>query len=117
MNHHPNYSQLILADGHVHLHNFFDLAQVLDRAWDNFQKVAAQKFKQEKLTALLFLTEMARQDKFEQLKHKLESQKNVQFGNWRIERTKEKESLIAHQPDSHKKIILQHFSRMLQECP
>ena len=101
-----NSSQLILADGHVHLHHCFDTEQVLDSAWDNFQKVAARQFNQTEFTALLFLTELEQQDDFVRRKNQLESQKDIKVGKWKLGKTQEELSLFAADADSNKKIIL-----------
>ena len=101
-----NSSKLILADSHVHLHHCFDTEQVLDSAWDNFQRVATQKFAQDKFTSLLFLTELEQQNQFKQLREQLENQATVQIGNWKLSNTKDEASLLAGDSDSNKKIIL-----------
>ena len=102
----PNFSPLILADGHVHLHDCFNTEQVLDSAGENFQRVATQKFNQENFTGVLFLTEVDQAHQFEGFRNQLVNQPEIKFGKWIIGQTQEEVSLLACQADSNQKIIL-----------
>jgi hypothetical protein len=102
----PNFSPLILADSHVHLHDCFEPERVLDSAGENFHRVAIQEFNQENFIGVLFLTEVEQANQFEWFRNQLINQQEIKFGKWTIGQTQDNVSLLACSPDSNKKIIL-----------
>ena len=91
-------NQLIIADAHVHVHDCFDLEQFFNSALANFQHFSEAKGYPDNFTALLFLTEVANQEKFSQLaQHTQKKDKLVQnkLKNWHIYRTQEDLSLYV----------------------
>lgn len=95
--------EIILADGHVHIHPCFDLALCLDAALANFLSVNPQGY------FLLLLTESPSEQYFEDFYQAAcqKSQENLSLGNWTIQTTQENCSLCAvHCHSRHKVFIL-----------
>ena len=59
---------MILVDAHVHIYDCFDLRIFLDSAFANFRAEAARLGHGDASTAILFLTETARENWFQRLK-------------------------------------------------
>lgn len=99
---------MILVDAHVHIYDCFDLHTFLDSALSNFRAEAARCGQGVTFTALLLLTETARENWFQRLK-KLASEErqigNRAFENWTFHRTKESSSLCARR-DSTQMLFL-----------
>ena len=76
-----------LVDAHVHIHPCFDDEIFLTAAYNNFQKIAARRFKTTEFIAMLLLTESQGTDWF----GKAASHK--QLGNWSAAETAEPFSL------------------------
>ena len=53
---------MILVDAHVHIYDCFDLETFLDSALENFKAEAARCGQEDSLTAILLLTETAREN-------------------------------------------------------
>lgn len=99
-------SSLILADAHVHLHDCFVLDRVLDAALENFSKFG--KPEQAAFQGVLFLAEMANQNRFNDLLTSIEGRETKEWaiGNWTIYPTDEKVSLWAKHVSGQDIIIL-----------
>ena len=92
-------NQLIIADSHVHIHDCFDLEQMLNSALNNFHNLAGSRGYQDNFTGILFLTEIGNQNKFNLLrdcainKEKLLENK---LESWNLFRTQEDVSLSVY---------------------
>lgn len=100
----------ILADAHVHLHKRFDIDQILDAAYDNFQRIAKQKDIQRDWVGVLFLTESYSENRFAQLSAKAldrwsTSTCDKKEKSWISLKTQEPCSLIAY-GESGKQIVI-----------
>jgi hypothetical protein len=82
---------LIIADGHVHIHECFDFRRLLDQALNNFRREAGRPF-----LGLLFLTDINAERGFLTLRKKLAEQGGEQrLDPWTIQTTGEDLSLAA----------------------
>ncbi|HMK65312.1 MAG TPA: hypothetical protein VK564_05915, partial [Thermodesulfobacteriota bacterium] len=82
---------LIIADGHVHIHECFDFRRLLDRALNNFRREAGRPF-----LGLLFLTDIKPKGSFLTLQKELTEKGGEQrLGPWTIQTTGEDLSLAA----------------------
>jgi hypothetical protein len=82
---------MLLVDGHVHVHECFDVARFLDAAADNFGAVAAGLGGTLDPQGILMLTEAKGARVFESWS----SRAPVSHGSWRIDRTSETDALVA----------------------
>ncbi|NET64584.1 MAG: hypothetical protein F6K63_09370 [Moorea sp. SIO1G6] len=90
--------QLILIDGHVHLHDCFDIDQLLTSAWVNFQRFSGQAGDRENFQAVLLLTEIEHQKWYKKLADLAQNnnQSRVSQGKpWMFHRTQEDLSLYT----------------------
>lgn len=90
--------QFILADGHVHLYNFFSLNELLNSAWRNFEIAFRKRYKGRDFDGVLFLTEAAEQNSFFRFKQEIDrkSYENMHDRRqWKLFFTKEVECLKA----------------------
>jgi hypothetical protein len=85
-------NSLILADAHVHLHDCFPLDRVLDAALENFSRFGKPEAG---FQGVLFLAEMANQNRFEQLFQQSSQEKGYAIGKWTLYQTEESASLSA----------------------
>ncbi len=109
-------SGIILADAHVHLHQCFDIEQVLDAARHNFHEVARQRHSGDDFIGVLFLTEIQTEQRFRSLYQAAgENPANSQYGDWEIHRTEEVCSLLAQHTDGATLIILAGRQIITQE--
>lgn len=86
----------LLIDGHVHLHDCFDLSQFLNAARSNFQKQGQKLGLSQPTMGILLLTECSGVDAFSKLAHALaqdHTQLKQQLGDWNIAPTAEATSL------------------------
>jgi hypothetical protein len=82
---------LIIADGHVHIHECFDFRNFLDQALNNFRREAGRPF-----SGLLFLTDIKAKGGFLTLRKELaEKGRQQSLGPWTIQATGEDISLAA----------------------
>lgn len=89
---------MILADAHVHIYDCFDLHTFLDSALANFRVEATRCGQGDAFTALLLLTETARNNWFQRLRKIASEERQIRnraFENWSFHRTKESSSLCA----------------------
>ncbi|NEP49762.1 MAG: hypothetical protein F6K65_13485, partial [Moorea sp. SIO3C2] len=63
----PQKHQVILIDGHVHLHDCFDIDQLLTSAWGNFKQFSGQAGDGKNFKAVLLLTEIEHQKWYKRL--------------------------------------------------
>ena len=82
----------LLVDAHVHLHDCFDLAQLLDAARLNFQQQGRQLGLTGKTLGILLLTECSGVDAFASLMS-AQTSLNQQLSDWQISTTAEATSL------------------------
>lgn len=89
---------MILVDAHVHIYDCFDLETFLDSALKNFKAEAACYGQEDSFTALLLLTETAKENWFHRLAGYAGGQSGTgtkSIGNWTFHRTNESCSLYA----------------------
>ena len=89
---------MILIDAHVHIYECFDLETFLDSALKNFKAEAARCGQEDSFTALLLLTETAKENWFHRLTGYAGGQSGTgtkSVGNWTFHRTNENSSLHA----------------------
>ena len=94
----PKNSQLIIADAHVHIYECFDLEQLLNAAFDNFEIFASQQGYQDNFTPVLFLTETTKDKFFQQFFDGLDinaKYRTINLNDWKLKRTQESLSLYA----------------------
>lgn len=86
---------IILADAHVHIHNCFNLTQLLNSAFNNFAQVATKVDNNSPYSAVLFLAETSQDDYFNHLSAlaKNGSELSPEF---KIETTQEKCSIVLN---------------------
>lgn len=89
---------MILVDAHVHIYDCFDLQTFLGSALANFKAEAARYGQDDAFTALLLLTETARENWFQHLANYVGDQCGIggkAIGKWTFHRTNENCSLLA----------------------
>jgi hypothetical protein len=94
---------MILVDAHVHIYDCFDLQHFLDSAVKNFKAEAARWGQEDDFTALLLLTETAKENWFHRLAGYAGSRSGngtESIGNWTFHRTNEDHSLYAQSEKS-----------------
>ena len=95
---------MILVDAHVHIYDCFDLETFLDSALENFKGEAARCGQENSFTALLLLTETAKDNWFHRLAGYAGDKTGTgtrSIGNWTFHRTKENCSLYAQSKNSY----------------
>lgn len=93
---------MILVDAHVHIYDCFDLQIFFDSALANFQKEAVRNGQGNDFSAILLLTEAAKDNWFQRLVHYAVEEHETgskAFGNWIFHRTNEICSLYARSGD------------------
>ncbi|OEU78091.1 MAG: hypothetical protein BA872_00195 [Desulfobacterales bacterium C00003060] len=94
---------MIFVDAHVHIYDCFDLETFLDSALENFRAEAARCQQEDAFTALLLLTETAKENWFHRLAGYAGNQsgnRTESIGNWTFHRTNEDYSLYAQSEKS-----------------
>ncbi|MGF1542166.1 MAG: hypothetical protein ACFCU5_17275, partial [Pleurocapsa sp.] len=92
--------QLIIADAHVHLHDYFDLNLLFDSALNNFHNHAQKEANRDNYAAILLLTEISGQNKFNEVKKYTLG--DNQLENWNVSTTQENVSLsISDRSNRH----------------
>ena len=86
--------RLILVDGHVHVHECFDLARFLDSAYSNFEVEAARRGSAEEFDCALLLSEDSDSNWFSQMRQAA-GQPLGSNANWMFDRTDEDCSVLA----------------------
>lgn len=99
---------LILADAHVHLHECFPLASLLDAALHNFQQAAELTAENQNFQGVLFLAELPNQNCFDELLCSVESnpEKELILEDWTLSTTDEKCSLWVTASSGERMAIL-----------
>jgi hypothetical protein len=93
---------MILIDAHVHIYNCFDLQVFFDSAFKNFQKEALRQGEKNDFTAILLLTETAKDNWFHNILCRLKEEGRIGIRlsrNWTIHCTNENFSLLACRND------------------
>lgn len=90
--------EIIIADGHVHFHECFDIKNFFKAAWDNFFAESNKLGFEESFTGVLFLTESFNANWFLRFVE-------LSVDGLKFERTREKNSLKA-KFDDEKELIL-----------
>ncbi|MDB9526588.1 hypothetical protein PN498_11350 [Oscillatoria sp. CS-180] len=108
---------LILLDTHVHLHQCFDVGQVLSKAAENFSARAAQLGCAENFLAFLCLTEMAGENWFSRQFEAVHQQsKPISIDrNWSLKPTSEPFSLLAVHPNGIELVLFAGRQIVTQE--
>jgi hypothetical protein len=97
----PQQQGLTLVDAHVHLYDCFDLATLLDSAYEHFSRQATRYGKPDRFTGVLMLAETGEQDRFAEL------HAGADHGSeWTLTRTDEDCSLLARTPDGRELALL-----------
>lgn len=94
---------MIFVDAHVHIYSCFDLQSFLDSALENFKAEAARCGQEDAFTALVLLTETAKENWFHRLAGYAGSRSGngtESIGNWTFHRTNENSSLYAQSEKS-----------------
>jgi len=89
---------MILVDAHVHIYDCFDLQAFLDSALANFKAEVARCGQEDAFTALLLLTETAKDNWFQRLTGYVGNNLGIgskAIGKWTFHRTNENCSLLA----------------------
>ena len=97
-----NRESLMLVDGHVHLHDCFDVELLLDSALNNFQNLSYDN-----AVFFLALTESKSQNYFQRLYQLAQGHEDLELilNNWQIELTDESCSLRARKSNTNIYII------------
>ncbi|MDH5377123.1 MAG: hypothetical protein OEX00_02230 [Gammaproteobacteria bacterium] len=108
---------MIIADTHVHFYPVFDMASLLNSAFDNLSRIAAkQNQKTEDTHLVLMLTESSRQDWFVDTYQQLNKGQAVEYGQWSIQRVADDtRALDALSPNSKKIKIIQGYQIVTKE--
>lgn len=96
-------NHLIIADGHVHIHECFDIKKFFETAWTNFF-AESNKLGIESFTGVLFLTESLNANWF--LRFLQSAGEKSKLGDLRFERTKENVSLKAKFEDEKELLLI-----------
>lgn len=91
-------SSLLLVDSHVHIYSCFNLVQLLDSAYSNFQQHAKREYQANSFTGMLLLTESTGDNWFQELESWAFQGKAIQDEldrEWFVHRTHEKCSLVV----------------------
>lgn len=95
---------LILADAHVHIYSCFELSKLLDSAFNNFERVAAEIDNNSSYSAFLLLTETSKDNYFNYLTTLAKN--NPQLSSeLSIETTAENCSLVIRHRNNHLYLI------------
>jgi len=97
-------SNILLIDAHVHIHDCFDIDELLNSALRNFQNAAQKYFNAKSFTCVLMLTESYGVDYFTYLKE--DRLKNNQNSEWSFHLTQENNSIIAEKNKMDKLVII-----------
>ncbi len=93
---------VLLVDGHVHIHGFFDIAEFLENAAVNFRVAARQLGVPTSSPGCLLLTESSGVDRFAELRERVSDR----FGPWTLRPTDEDCSLVATHCRDNSTLIL-----------
>ena len=93
---------VLLVDGHVHIHDFFDIAEFLENAAVNFRVAARQLGVPTTSPGCLLLTESSGVDRFAELRERVSDR----FGPWTLRPTDEDCSLVATHCRDNSTLIL-----------
>jgi hypothetical protein len=94
---------MILIDAHVHIYDCFDLQSFLDSALENFKAEAVRCGQEDAFTALVLLTETAKENWFHRLTGYAGTKSGTgsrSIGNWTFHRTNENRSRYAQSGNS-----------------
>lgn len=100
---------MILVDAHVHIYDCFDLETFLDSALKNFKAEAVRYGQEDSFTALLLLTETARENWFHRLAGYAGNKSGTgtrSIGYWTFHRTNENCSLYARRRDDQELFLI-----------
>lgn len=100
---------MILVDAHVHIYDCFDLETFLDSALKNFKAEAARYGQEDSFTALLLLTETAKENWFHRLAGYAGNKSGTgtkSIGYWTFHRTNENCSLYARRRDNQELFLI-----------
>ena len=100
---------MILVDAHVHIYDCFDLQSFLDSALKNFKAEAARCGQENSFTALLLLTETAKENWFHRLAGYAGNKSGTgtkSIGYWTFHRTNENCSLYARRRDNQELFLI-----------
>lgn len=97
-------SQSVLVDGHVHIHDCFDLGVLFKSAQQNSCIVAGQLGLGNRFSAILLLTESYGDDYYSDLRKKAAEKTSID--GWRVATTTESESLLAIGPNDFELTII-----------
>ena len=92
----------IIVDAHVHLHSCFDVITSLNRAQDNFNRVALQLQSENQYTGALFLTEGEHEKSFSRLQSFFEQKRATDSdirSEWRVHYTEESITMFLRKAD------------------
>ena len=102
-------SGLTIVDTHVHIYDCFDVATLLNSAYENFYLEARRHDVDDKFTGILMLSETSRHDWFSRLSGYAETNQlvtNDQGDAWQFSSTHEDCSLLAQSTTGRKLIVL-----------
>lgn len=115
----PQQFDAVFADAHVHLHDCFDIADVLDSALSSFWFFASRYNYGDSPVGVLFLTEMRGENRFAKLYEKAldipAAGMRDRSQAWQFYRTEETVSLMAAGPYSQPLILLAGRQIVTQE--
>ncbi|MGF1524780.1 MAG: hypothetical protein ACFBSF_20835 [Leptolyngbyaceae cyanobacterium] len=115
----PQQFDAVFADAHVHLHDCFDIADVLDSALSSFWSFASRYNYGNSPVGVLFLTEMRGENRFAKLHEKAldvpAARMRDRGQKWQFYRTDEAVSLMAVGPYSQPLILLAGRQIVTQE--
>lgn len=100
---------LTVIDSHVHIYECFDLAALLNSAYENFSLEAARHSSAGAFTGMLMLTETAGHDWFSRLSGYAETHQPVtgtEGGTWHFSSTQEDCSLLARSSSGRELIVM-----------
>ena len=98
------HSQTTILDGHVHIHDCFDVARFFDQTIDNFRRQAEAVQCVQSYDAAIMLTESAGADWFSRLRDAAASAESI--GSWTFTTTGEPQSLFAASAAGHDLCII-----------
>lgn len=104
-----NFNSIIIADGHIHIHDCFDIVTFFSSAFENVKRVAVKAGFPDKYSGILFLTESSGVNyfsKFREAALETDRIKDYPFKGFQFFLTKESNSVIVKDTSGQSIIIV-----------
>jgi hypothetical protein len=106
---------LILADGHVHIHDCFDRQAFFEAALSNFYLAAAREQAEDSYQSVLFLTESQGRETFPLFSQSGPGTSKDPLPGWSFRKTREADSLVARDRFGRELILIAGYQIVTAE--